>query len=294
MIGSASHAQTWCQPGATWHYGITSEYVNGFNKHTYTGDTLIDGFEVQRISMETGFYNSWTGQYFEPAFVQDEYTRSLDDGVVLVRRGGFFSEPRWDTLVWFGADVGDRWKLIEPEDVPCECWYTVTGIGTVEVDDVALRTIDVDLNCMPVTSFDTSFTFTERLGSPIEFFVSECWPSSTLRLRCYSDHEIAWTAPNGEACELINSIEERWSYALVPSPNPTTDQLTITPSIAIPSNGPARARILDTTGRLVHIWTGRMNMSGTIVDVSHLTPGLYTLLLKTDQGRLPATRFMKR
>ena len=261
-------AQSWCPPGATWTYNAGMALA-GFQRLTYTHDTLIGDFNAQVIDRYSAI------QYPQPPLGQtytEPYTSYTP--VALITRSDsevvfLLSGAAWDTLYWFGADPGDHWFPAHVNDTTCAP-ITVADPGTTVVDGVPLRwlhTLD-------------GLTVMERVGSTWDMFM---WCPNWLidgptGMRCYSDNEIAYQLASG-ACEMlvgVNEVATMVDPMIHPNPGSDNFSLSLTP-------GPHTVTLLDATGRLV--LQQRILDEQATIDTSLLPSGIY--LVNVDEGMKP-------
>ncbi len=275
--GPALMAQAWCPPSATWHYGFASDNFNGFQKYTYTGDTVFFGVQYLRVAKEihTHWQNPPSDQVVQ---APDIYMRLVDDVLL-----GFDPSGNLDTLVWFDAVPGDAWQVLQPDDSGCACYYTVTDTGHVVLDGVWLRYLQTEITSPFFNCEAASRLFVERIGSFGSFLgdVGECGIGvSDTTLRCYQDFQMDYSPENALPCEFILDIGEA---PVLPSaavyPNPGTDV------IHVEGGGTKRmaVHVLDNMGRTV-LATSSTNGS-MVMDCGSLSPGLYLLEVSTEKGR---------
>jgi hypothetical protein len=114
----------------------------GFNRLSYTHDTIIGDFNAQVIDLYSAI------QYPQPppgpTFGGPPYTSYT--AVALITRSDSevvfaLSGSVWDTLYWFGAEPGEHWFPAHINDPTCAP-VTVEDTGTTVVDGVPLRTIE--------------------------------------------------------------------------------------------------------------------------------------------------------
>lgn len=101
-------AQSWCPPGAEWHFngnhqswGPDPIITYGTKAATYEGDTTIGGYPAQRIS-QTSYSRISTDPVVHAFSDTDLFTR-IDNDVVYLWEP---AELEFDTLYWFGAAPG--------------------------------------------------------------------------------------------------------------------------------------------------------------------------------------------
>lgn len=279
-------AQQWCPPGATWTYDTGSPWTVAYTRYAYAGDTLVDGQPSQRIEVDALITN-WFGNDTtihstgSPGLV----TRLADEVVFLWRP----NTGTWDTLYWFGAEVGDHWRppWAFEEDCPADHVLTVLETGTMIVDGVELRKLLVERR-QGGQSFGNPEWIAERIGPLGGYFfpmgdcggVIECY----CTLGCYRDQEIGYPSGTGDcALPLALSQHENPPLAIELWPNPGSDLL----SYAISGMETVDVIVLDAMGRCI-VRMRSLPSRGTI-DLSVLAEGSY-LIAFTNKGGHIATR----
>ncbi|HMN04137.1 MAG TPA: T9SS type A sorting domain-containing protein [Flavobacteriales bacterium] len=233
-LSFAAAAQSWCPPGATWTYEA-GLFVAGFQRMTYTHDTIIAGHTAHVIDRyvaiqyplpppDYGFTEPYIDHTPVAAITQ------LEDDVVYI-----FSGTDRDTLYWFGALPGDHWYPAFVDDPTCQP-LTVTDTSTTVVDGVPLRTLNV-----------SGVTVMERIGCTWDMFMyCPNWIiDGPMGMRCYSDAEIEFSLVAGE-CELLMGVPEAERSHIALYPNPGTNQLIL----QLPP-GTFKIQIRDALGRMI-------------------------------------------
>lgn len=261
-------AQSWCAPGATWTYNAGMALA-GFQRLTYTHDTLIGDFNAQVIDRYSAI------QYPQPPLGQtytEPYTSYTP--VALITRSDsevifLLSGAAWDTLYWFGADPGEHWFPAHVNDTTCAP-ITVADTGTTVVDGVPLRWLH---------TMD-GITVMERVGSnwDIYMYCPNWLIDGPMGLRCYSDNETSYQLVSGECEVLVGVGEFAFASDRMINPNPGTDHFTL----SLPA-GPHIVTLFDATGRVVQ--QQQIQDPLTMIDAAHLPSGIY--LVKVDEGLTP-------
>jgi hypothetical protein len=266
MLGAhLANAQSWCPPGAQWTYEA-GMFLAGFNRMSYTHDTLIAGFNAQVIDRYSAI--QYPQPPPDPLFSGPPYisytpisviTRSEAD-VVYTLQGGV-----WDTLYWFGAVPGDRWFPSHINDTTCMP-LIVTDTGTIVIDGVPLRRLEV-----------AGYTVIERIGCTWDMFLyCPNWIiDGPMGMRCYRDNEIS----SGSDCEALVGVDEKTEEERpICAPNPGTDHFTL----SLPP-GTHAITLVDATGRAVL----HQNANGgrAIFDTAGLPSGIY--FVRIDHGVQP-------
>lgn len=241
--------------------------VEGYNRLYYAGDTLLDDRLGQRLAeqhAEQSWGSSYVFQYHNPV----AQITAVEDGVVFLWSTTL---EAWDTLFWFGAAPGEHWQRPHVQFIvgnPTDR-IEVVDTGTVLLDGLPLRTLDVEVICDQLPEFYT-LTITERLGTSSVLNLPDgcAFDYFAWELRCYSDDEMAWNQIGPCDTFLNFSDHPASSSAGSPFPNPGTDHFVLPVSPDVHS-----VKLFDSTGRLVHrVRTGQEQV---VVDTSELPSGIY-------------------
>ncbi|MBP7407392.1 MAG: T9SS type A sorting domain-containing protein [Flavobacteriales bacterium] len=273
LIGSNfSWGQIWCPPGATWTYEA-GLILAGFQRMSYTHDTLVGGYTAQVIDRYSAIqypqappgptYGGPPIISYDPVSV---ITRSADDVVFTL------SGITWDTLYWFGAVPGDHWYPAHAVDTNCEP-LLVSDTGTMVVDDVSLRWLNV-----------SGTTVIERIGSTFDLYMycPNYIIDGPTGMRCYSDDEIAY-ALNVINCESLVGLNElAGSPGLLIFPNPGIEHFNLNDL-----EFGELIEVYDVTGKIA--LKQRSTGPSMRIDASGLSPGAYHIRAGTS-----AVRWMKK
>ena len=275
-VPAFASAQSWCPPEATWTYEA-GQFLAGFLRMSYRADTLVDGYQAQVID------RYWAVQY--PQSTQPVYggppvitytpvaaVTRFEDDVVYIRGGA-----TWDTLYWFGAQVGEGWTMPHAGSVDCDR-FVVSGIGTTVIDGVTLRWLD----------FENSPRVHERIGSGWDFFMycPNIIVDGPMGMRCYSDFEIS--TPGGSVnCQALVGIDEQGaSSGMLLFPNPGREQLTLSLH-----SSPHSITLLDALGCVVATYA---NLAGTTtIATAQFPSGPYLLRIEAANGTRTSLRWLK-
>jgi len=277
-IPATSVAQQFYAPEGAWvrEYEIFGSVFRV--KSTYVADTVLDGFEAQRI--ESVRVDPW------PSGTSDSTTQffTLQGAAVLSKLGP--PQSGWDTTLFLG-DPGEGWWPIGSDDTCLPMNFVVIqDTGHVVIDGVPLRTWAV----AQLNAYGDPwglFTITERIG--FVSYIPYWQPCSggiidwyIPYLLCYSDVDF------GPPCDLNTMLpptSSSGSSARV-FPNPGSDQLAIS---GLPS-GTNTMQVRDVLGREVLSAT-RIGVDA--IDATAWAKGTYHLVVTTPDGARQVLRWVK-
>lgn len=274
-------AQSWCPPGATWTYEA-GMFLAGFNRMSYTGDTIVDGYTAQIIDRYSAvqYPQPPPGPTFSgPPYVT--YTpvaviTRMEDDVVLALQGG-----AWDTLYWFGALPGDHWYPAHVNDSTCQP-LVVTDTSTVVINGVPLRRLEV-----------AGYTVIERVGCTWDLFMyCPNWIiDGPMGMRCYSDDEISFQLATG-SCEQFVGLDDQHSTSWTNIfPNPGTTHFTLSGVEGSLPPGPHTITLFDATGRMV--LHHRTADARPVINTEALPAGLYRITVRDERGGVIGATWVK-
>lgn len=272
-------AQLWCPPGAAWTANLTGLAVDGCETAVYMGDTLYEGRPAKHIAVEDIIMN-----YLSPpqdTVVWDLYTNETDSIIYQ-----WTDTEGWDTLYWFNAVPGNRWY---PPGLPigqselCNA-VQVTDTAHVGINGTSLR----KLTCAFLDQFgnvtSNTFSITERFGTgSMHFPAGACVTDEPAWMpHTYVDNAFPFYDNGaGSYCDHFSGIAQHGSplnIALFPNPG----------TIVLHIEADGREELLSVQLRDVY---GRLclrahpHTNHTALDVQLLSPGCYTVEVRTPQGR---------
>ncbi|MBK9276018.1 MAG: T9SS type A sorting domain-containing protein [Flavobacteriales bacterium] len=281
-------AQSWCPPGATWHFSFGGYLFEGYLQRTYVADTIVGGRNAQRLT-DSGHQISTFNGYPVHSIVQRTHFTSLDGDLLLIWIGA-----AWDTLIRFDAVPGDRWFPPGIGNQPCGAlpsgMYEVVDTSTVWLNGTALRSVTLDAVLAGGVLMGTPwFHFTERIGLHQGFRIDP-WclvDGGYEQIRCYSDSTISYQAPTWTAaCDLGLAVEERLHDEVDAFPNPGSTHFTLELS-----PGPHTITLFDATGRVV--LQQRTSDTRPVIATEALPDGLYSISVRDEQGGVMGATWVK-
>lgn len=282
LFGMRCTAQSWCATNSTWWHAYQDMVGTvGYTRTDYTGDTLIDGMNCQRL---VSSIRAWSipEAYLYESSSWTRHTSGQGDVVLLQDYNNTF-----DTLYNFAAVPGEHWFVPFANAVR----YLVTDTGSTIMDGIGLRWLSVDV-LMSIEGSEWTYvqdTLLERVGFLHQFI--DPWNSLSIepditQLRCYQDDELAFSSGISPTCEHtlgIGRIDTR-AITLQVFPNPVQQELRVELSHTL-DRDQLGFLVLDALGRTAQAGLFTVDASGVRMDVSGITSGSYYLFL-TDNERI--------
>ena len=287
LLPLLAYAQSWCPPGATWHYNYVASQgqYRGYVRVHHESDTIILGETAQTL------VGHWHYTWMPSLTNGDEpfgrwHTRTVGDRVELWTGSGF------DTLFRFDAVPGDHWDHPPSSFDDYILTLEVTDTSTVLIDGVALRRQTIQAYIGYESAYPEPMgpatVITERLGGDFIFL----WTSQLVypdwapaHIRCYSDFEISYSSVE-TACDLLLSVQDLPERDLMLFPNPGTTHFTLSLK-----PGPHTITLFDATGRVV--LEQRTTEERPVIDTDDLPAGLYRIAVRDDRGGSMSTSWVK-
>jgi len=252
----------------------------GVQRVEYIGDTIIDGYNAQRLR-ETQVIAPWGSTNYTSYSNSSIYTRYADDIVYTWNWNDAF-----DTLCWFGAAPGQFWASPGLDDDP---FYRITVLdtSTVVINGLALRQLIVqrgEWDWMPPD------TLHERIGFTINYLNGWSWfltDQPWNGLMCYSDADIDYVVPGVSDCGFtlsISDVANVRSTTSFPNPGSTHFSLSLSP-------GPHTITLFDATGRVV--LQQRTADERPVINTERLPAGLYRITIRDKQGGMMGATWVK-
>jgi hypothetical protein len=157
-------SQTWCAPGATWHYKDIviwwPAYRNGITELKYTNTVTINSITCNEIT------RTFTGQIGGTVSPVGTYTYyplyTYENNSVYYLYDN--ETNTFDTIANFNASIGDKWEIpFYSTSCSTKPKLTVTDIGNITINSQGLRRI-------VVSSGWSTDTIIERIGGFNHFF----------------------------------------------------------------------------------------------------------------------------
>ena len=285
VLSCSVKAQSWCPPGATWHYGL-AQPSTGYVKYSYMYDTLVGTDVCQKINAEAhgngmgGFVINWYGAL---------YTK-FDNGIVY-KNNGTLAAPQYDTLYCFNCPVGTKWRCqlngVGGSQSCSQSYIEITGVGSSVIQGQTLnwRQIFYKNYYFYPGGWSESGTDTifERIGTRhnMEFisgaYCADATDIAPNSFRCYSDFQMNLQM-SIVACNYTTGITKNENLSeLLSVSNPVNDLLKGTFS-----DKEYELSIYDALGKIKYCMQHKN--SEFSIDVSDYNNGIYFLQLNSSEG----------
>lgn len=306
QLSLSSYSQVWVQPGATWHYEYTEDYVFCWGsdpfKYIYDGTAQKGG---QQCEVFKKVQYNFDGTNLDSTATIYGYTYVSGDTVFYWHHNQFF------VLFDFGAQVGDSWVI--SDSIESTTFYnnvcgdtsrvTVTGVGNINLDGNTYRTITLETDTL--SPYTLNGTYIERFGTlynntyytqhhfifPIIDF-DNCQQGSVIdwcaiSFDCYHDDNFNLNPSGG--CGVVLSVDEnKQEPTFEIYPNPVSAILEL--KIANPTQN-TTYQIVNSLGEIVKS-NGVFNQQSSI-NVSDLPKGVYYISVSSQDSNKTILRFVK-
>lgn len=291
-IVNFSFAQKWIKDGAEWHYISNGEGLELYHQAKYVGDTVISGYEWQRV--ENKQYNYWItgpeGNYKVSKWgTVSHYFRISSDTLFMLYKNSDTTITDNIALIFRDSAIWQRKDHLLNDNCPIvpiyQAFYKSTQtVNSIEHDLYALREInptDTVLN-----DFMGNAIASSRYGGiHIGFFNLFCEQmngaifSVDYSLLCYQDNEGFSIKNTTKDCDYYMTLttNELATKSIQIFPNPTNE------TFAISSEYPVEhVKCYDFQGREVSLIA---NQSNTSFSVQSLSKGVYLLEIYTANSK---------
>lgn len=276
-------SQTWCPPGATWHYKWQPAFgAMGYSKYQFTGTTTLSGSITCNILLSERKAYVIIGGI--TTFTSNILTYTNNN--VVYRYNS--SNMNFDTIYNFNANVGDKWSLSPSNYSTCaKSRVSVVSTGTQNVQGIILKWLKVNILGYNSSGMSSNYadTIYERIGSVnYDFFETyQLCPNVSDgplggALNCYSDQQLSiirstcnYFLPVGWD-DLPNSESNFFLY-----PNPFNDFL----NIQMKSGVIGEIEVRNTLGQL--ILKENTQDKETKLDFKEQAPGIYFIILRANR-----------
>lgn len=288
-----SQAQTWCAPGAEWHYRVYNPFVpyqDGYMKVTVTntitqGNTtyynLVGGFvgQVNSVNFPTVALSYFSAKIYEANKVLYVYNQTTSV---------------YDTIANFNANIGDKWRMTQkynPNQMPCP--FPRPVLTVIDTDHVVINSINLK-RVTVVTPSTYTIIIVEKIGGINSFLypyfscaVDDYSPGSFV---CYSDNNFPLFQNPGYnlPCDFTTVGKDEFTLEgleLNVFPNPATEKVKIE---FRGENVPKQFQVQVYDLLAKQVLSGNYS-SGNTLDLAELKAGLYTISFILD-GQVLARR----
>ena len=274
---------SWFETGATWTYQYKENGFMEVETHlaifSITEQTTLNGQACAKMEATGNNSNPLNCNAAWPPY----YLYESDDSI-------FFATDYDNTfrLAYdFGAEPGDTWEFIVPIDIfETETVYmvTVNNVTTTEIDGQELK--QMNLNYQHISGDDSyigwqNLPVTEKIGA-VPFLIpfgkwSVCENHFNDSIRCYSDSQIAYLAPDFSSCFLgLNDTRPEVNMGIYPNPAQNTFTLEVW------DNRILEIQIYTVSGK--RIFSNGFDNHKIEVNTSAFKAGLYHISVQTEKG----------
>lgn len=296
LFVSKVNAQTWCPPGATWNYTISTIFptVVGYQQVRYIDTIRLNGKLCQKLqSRNYETWVSWGNSHQESGFT---FYTHLENGIL-----SYQSAPnRFDTIADFNARPGAHWYAYAYQGTT----YTPTYIPRMVVKDTGHAVVNgVNLKYLQVgfgdslSVFSASFTpylhrIYERMGDVSQFMYMVCpqnfpdWRDGNGNFSCYWDDTFPIYSLPGMKCNYntVGIKEVAADKGTLFYPNPSNGLFTVH------AEADCQFFVYSATGDLVK--TIPWNASSMVFDLSDLPNGIY-FVKSSEPKSMPFQKLVK-
>lgn len=292
------YAQTWCPPGAQWHYRVNPiyyPYQDGYLELNRTGTLVVGGKNC--IDISATYYGVVNHPVFPPTVINYPSIATYEQNKVIYRYNTV--DSIFDTIANFNANIGDKWrsaKLAQTGSFPCPNptpVVTVIDTGRVQINGIFLRTLKVTLP--PAYSYTANII--EKIGGSaflFPYYICASDAYSYGNFVCYKDNNFALYKPPGLTVpctySTVNVAENSAMFILEEYPNPVADKLTI---LNLTDTQEFRFKFRNALGQEMHTPPPFINGTKTEIDMSAFRSGVYILNVFASSIRIASKKIIK-
>lgn len=291
------NAQTWCAPGAVWHYRVYNPfmpYQDGYMKVTVTSTivqgnttyyTLDGGFigQVNTVNSPTVALSYFSAKIYEANKVLYVYNQTTSV---------------YDTIANFNANIGDKWRMTQKYNAnQMPCTFPRPVLTVIDTDHVVINSVNLK-RIKIITPSSQTLTLIEKIGGIDSFMypyfvciVDDYSPGSFV---CYSDNNFPLYQNPGYnlPCDFTTVGKEEFTLEgleLNVFPNPASGNIKIEFS---GENAPEQfqVQVHDLLGKEV---LSEFSYSRGSLNLVNLKAGLYTLNIVSDGVVLARRKLVK-
>ena len=280
----------WAPIGAKWYYnyciGLSPQYAE-YLKYESVNDTLISNQSCKKIIITHYKYNG------DSIIFGYEYMYE-DSGKVF-----YWNNNQFYLIYDFTASVGDTFQIGYREIECCNILMVnviVDSIDTVFISGISLKRFFIHYVPEPWGSSWVYYPQIEKIGSELLMFGGYTpIPEHPGPLRCYKDPYISYTSSYwslSDSCDfrVISNVNTTINNnAISIFPNLVVDNLTV--SAEISDNNMLKMIIVDIVGRIRYCQN--FNEFNNLIDLTDLSPGIYSVLFNIDNSIIKTTKIVK-
>lgn len=297
IFATGIHAQTWCPPGAQWHYRVMymNPYQDGYLELNRTGTLVVGGKNCVNISAT--YYGVVNHPSFSPTVINYPSIATYEQNKVIYRYNTV--DSIFDTIANFNANIGDKWraaKLAQLGSFPCPNptpVVTVIDTGQVQINGIFLRKLKVTLQ--PVYSYTADII--EKIGGSaflFPYYICASDAYSYGNFVCYKDNNFALYKPPGVTVSCtystVNVAENPAMLIFEEYPNPVADKLTIS---NLTEAHEYSFIFSNSLGQKMHTPPSLFSKTKTEIDITEFSSGVYILNVFRNGIRVASEKIIK-
>ncbi|MCC6371972.1 MAG: T9SS type A sorting domain-containing protein [Bacteroidia bacterium] len=272
-------AQSWCAPGATWHYVYGAAVSSSYARISYTKDTVINNQVCNVLTYEKEGVRGNFGWPYHYKKTENKIYTHVNNGVVYLGN---------DTIYSLNFALGTQWRLPKTGANRCQTILTALDTGRINIQGKSLKYMRVTSTKGGYPGMDTIL---EKIGF-LQLFpydldnwcIEDCWPEIGGAVRCYSDNGFSYNRSN-VACNYYYSTginQQNLNPAFSLYPNPANHSCFV----SLPNTeSHLKVSINDLTGALVKEITIQNTATQTHeINLEGLEKGIYFIRLKSNNG----------
>lgn len=287
-------AQSWCPPGAEWHYNFGYFAAGGFTRYQYVGDTIASNINCKKIELIS--YITDGSSLVDTTPVYTLLTYSSGDTVYFngpfntMGPYGYTTGP-FLPYYYFNAHVGDTIAVRTRASV-------VDSTGFININNQNLRYYVFHIldSCNGGYYYGKNQKVIEHIGILNNPLIPEFHPCASdeyyYYFHCYQDDSFAlYSTDTSYACDYLylGITDLNFEAKLALYPNPVVGTCTLN----FEGQRIQKAEVLDATGREVMHLVNNQYISSYTFAADQLPNGLYFIRAVTENGFSGIQKFIK-